>query len=89
MAREENLFGDGRFGERLNTRGANLEALAVNFGPLEVHLFAVAIDGIVITTQKFAFVGHHGFFTASRASACHNSTSISEECHFFKSVVTF
>ena len=49
----------GGFGERLNTGGANHHAFAADMGPLQVDVFAVAVDGVIIAAQEFAFISHH------------------------------
>ena len=61
----------GRFSEGLYATGTNHHALPVNFCPLEIGVFAVAVDGIVIAAQKLAFVGGHRFLPAFWASGSH------------------
>ena len=80
MARNEFLLTGGDFGERFNTRSANLDAFAVKVSPLKIHVFAVAVDGIIITAQKFALVGHHRFFSAVRTTRSHSFYSITQRC---------
>lgn len=41
-----------------------MDSFAVNLGPLEIGIFAIAVYDIVITTQKFSLVGGHRFFAA-------------------------
>jgi len=36
-----------------------LHSFALDFCPLEIYVFAIAIYRIVIATQKFALIGHH------------------------------
>ena len=76
MARNEFLLTGGDFGQRFNTRGADLDSFAVKVSPLKIHIFAVAVDGIIITAQEFAFVGHHRFFAASWTARSHFSSKV-------------
>lgn len=49
----------------LNARGANHDSFAGDKSPLEIGVFAVAVYGIIIAAQEFAFVCHHRFFAAT------------------------
>ena len=66
-----------------------MHSFAVDFSPLKIHIFAVAIDRIIITAQKFALIGHHRFFPASRTTRSHSFHSITQECYFFKGMLVF
>ena len=35
-----------------------------HFGPLQIRIFAISIDGIIVTTQKLALVGGHRLLAA-------------------------
>ena len=43
----------------------------VNLGPLQIWILAIPIDGVIMTAQKLALIGHHGFFIAQRTPGCH------------------
>lgn len=46
--------------------GADFQAFAVDLRPLQIRVFAIPINDVVMATQKFALVGHHWFFAAKR-----------------------
>lgn len=56
----------------LDAIGAELDALAVYFCPLEVGILFTFVCWIVMTTQKLTSSGHDWFFAALRTSSCHS-----------------
>ena len=53
------LFTSGGFGESFNAGSANSYSLAVDLCPLQIDVFAITVDGIIIAAQEFALVCHH------------------------------
>ena len=66
-----NLSANGGFGERFNARSANFNPFAIEARPLQIDVFAITVDRIIITAQEFALICHHRFFSASGTAVGH------------------